>query len=397
MAKLIQRNNDQKFEREQRKRKTIRNVTICLCGIAIIGMVAYGVNSYIHKTFNNYKVIRSIKREDSNTVKYIFHGNKTIKYSRDGASCFDSGGQVVWNGSYDFKNPNIDSCGDFVAIADIGATEAIVYDGKNSGTSIHTTLPIAKVQVANQGVTALLLEDEDSNVISIYVPTTTGMDLRATVPTNVQSDGFPIDFAISDDGQRLVTSYMQLANGVMENKVTFHNFGDVGQSMSNKVAGFKSFGQNIIAKVDFLNNRTVCAYGQNGFTLFKFNQKPSDIKTTITFEHTIKSTFSNSGYVGFVLENFEDTSKYIIQVFNLSGNKVLEKGINFDYSTVFLSGKEIVFYKDLECHILKLNGEFKFQGTFDKNIEYIMPINNYDKYLLIDSMNLEYIKLTEEN
>lgn len=397
MAKLIQRNNDDRFEREQRKRKAIRNITVCLCSIAIIGMIAYGVNAYIHKTFNNYKVIKTVQREDSNTVKYKSHGNKVVKYSRDGASCFDSSGQIVWNGSYDFKNPSIDTCGDYVAIADIGGTEAIVYNGSNSGISVHTTLPIVQVQVANQGVIALLLEDKDSNVINIYVPVTTGMDLRVTVPTNVQTDGFPIDFAISDDGQRLVTSYMQLNNGVMENKVSFHNFGVVGQSMSNKLAGLRSFGQDIIAKVDFLNNRTVCAYGQNEFTLFKFDEKPTDIKTTITFDHTIKSTFSNSSYVGFVLENFEESSKYIVQVYNLSGNKVLEKGINFDYNTVFLSGKEIVFYKELECYILKLNGELKFQYNFDKNIEYIMPINNYDKYLLIDSINFEYIKLTEEN
>lgn len=396
MASLVERNEENRFVKAQKRKTAAKRIIIGICAAAIIGVIAYGVNSYVNKVFNTYEIVKTIPREDSNTVKYISSGSNIIKYSRDGAACYNANGEVLWNGSYDFKNPAIDICETYTAIADIGGKEAIVFNGNDSGTTITTLLPIVQVQVANQGVTALVLEDKTSNVIHIYAPNSVGMELKVEVPTNVQKDGFPVDIALSNDGRRMVSAYMNINNGVMENTVTFYNFGEVGQAMMNQVTGARSFENNVVAKVDFLNMNTICVYGERSFTLYSMEEKPEDIKQTITFEKNIRSTFSNSNYVGFVLENYEGNEKYQVVVYDVRANKVLDKTMNYDYETVFLSGKEIVFYRELECHILKLNGVEKLNYIFDKNIEYFMPINNYDKYFLIDNTEIQIIKLTEE-
>ncbi|MDR1699744.1 MAG: DUF5711 family protein, partial [Lachnoclostridium sp.] len=118
--------------------------------------------------YRSYDVVSEWKREDSNTVKYMSYGENYLKYSKDGASAFDSEGNILWNGGYEMEAPYADICGDYVVISNLGGKECYVFNGSDSGTKIETTLPIVKAHVAGQGVTAVLLEDADSNIIHLY-------------------------------------------------------------------------------------------------------------------------------------------------------------------------------------------------------------------------------------
>lgn len=394
MAGLVERSDSRRYEIERKKHKRNFLITSIIGIIAVIIIFAYLLNSFFNKSYNGYEVIKTTKRTDSNTVKYVRYHNGILKYSRDGAQAFNADGEVLWNGSYDLKNPQADICQEYVAIADIGGDEVYVFNGKDSGTKLETVLPIMQVEVASQGVVALLLEDNNSNVISIQDPYDTAKPEKAIVPTNVSTDGYPIDISISNDGVKLMTSYFNINSGVIKSSVSFYDFGEVGKNKVNKIVGARDFGKTLVPRIEFIGNDTACAFGENSFRIFSNMENPKDVYKE-TFKKEIKSVFYNSDYIGFVLENFDADKKYEVVVYNLNGKKILDKQIDFDYKEVYISGKEITFYSDLECVILRLNGNEKFHYTFDKNVDYIMPINHWDKYLLIDDNNLEEIKLTE--
>lgn len=385
-----------KIKEKRRKRKWITRIIV----ISIILIVSITGIYFIHRLFNQsytlYKVLGEYGRTDSTSVKYESYGGRLLKYSKDGASAINSAGDIIWNGSYEMKNPIARICNNYVAIADIGEKEVYIFNGEDSGTLISVLSPIITIDVAGQGLVAIAIQEEndaDSNLISIHNPYDVARTELLEIPTSVKEDGYPIDIAISDDGKKLVTSFMKLSNGVMENRVTFYNFSETAQGDKNRMKGMENFENILIPNVDFLNNNTVCAYADNGFTLFQMNQIPEKIYSE-TFDETIKNSFSNNKYIGFVLESYETKEKYKVIVYDFSGTKILDTTVDYDYDNVYISGNEIIFYTEMQVFIMRLNGTIKWDYKFNESISYFMPVNNKTKYFLINNTNIQLIKLT---
>lgn len=94
------------------------------------------------------------------------------------------------------------------------------------------------------------MENGESNLIAIYDPYQSGDTLRVEVPTTVNNDGFPIDIALSHDGQKLVTGFLH-ADSVLENRITFYNFDEVGQNEINRQTGMVNLEETLISNVLF--------------------------------------------------------------------------------------------------------------------------------------------------
>jgi hypothetical protein len=390
----LERRNREDLEREQRFRR-IRTVVFSITAVVIIIFCIFTAYQYINGTYNDYTVSKEHEKADTSAVNYISYKNKLLKYSQDGASLIDSNGNAVWNGSYDMKSPSVSICGNYIAIADIGGKTIYVYNGEDSGTEIKVINSIIQIDVSSQGIVAVAMENNDSSLIDIYDPYQTGDTLRVEIPTSVNEDGFPVDIALSEDGQKLVTGFINIADGVMENKVTFYNFDEVGQNDINRQTGMINIEETLLSKVDFLNNDTVCIYTENGFSLYSMKEKQEKI-ADITFEETIKSVVSTDQYVGAVLAEYSDTEKYRLMIYNLKGKKVLEKELDFDYDKVQMTKKEIIFTSDLECNIIRLNGRKKFQKTLDQSMTAFLPLDDNKKYYLVGEYSIQEIQLKKD-
>lgn len=393
MANLEEILNDT-TKKDMKKNKIFR----ILIGIVILIALVFSMhifNSIANKDFSTYKILSTIERADSNSVQYLKYGNKLLKYSRDGVSALDNKGNVIWNSTYDMKDPKADICGDFVAVADIGSKILYVFDKEGKAAKVETLLPILQAKVAEQGVVAVLLQDKDGNNVSLYYPYDTSNSLLIDFKTS-NEDGYPIDIDISHDGKKLVTSYLSTQNGVAENAVTFYNFSEVGENEINNIVGTFIYKQIIVPKVEFLTNSIVCAFAEDKFSLYSIKEQPELIHEE-TLKTEIKSIFYDEEHVGFILENLEGSKKYKIMVYDLKGKKVLEKKVDYDYENVSIYGDDIIFKTNLECYILRMNGKEKFHGRFDKNISYIYPADRLNRYYFINDTNIEEIKLTEDN
>lgn len=396
MTTLAERTDKKRYEDAKKKQKQRRIIYLILGILVIVIFIVFLVDSQINKQFNSYLVLKSSKRTDSDSVKYKKYGDKLLKYSRDGASVINASGEIFWNGSYEMKNPMAVICGDFVAIGDIGGKQIYTYDGNGQSAKIDVIHQINQIEVSAQGAVAVVLEDDTSDIIQIYSIKGTNSELSVEIPTNTQTDGIPVDIAISEDSQKLVTNFVTLQNGKVESSVNFYNFDKVGQNSIDRIVGSRPFTDTIIGEVAFVNNDTVCAYGENEFTLYKMKQIPEDICKE-TFEKTLKSIFYDSSYVGVVLENGNnEDEKYQVCVYDLTGKKILDKNINFDYATITLIGKEIIFFSELECHILQLNGNMKFDYNFEESIVCFLPLKGNEKYNLVDSENVCEVSLIQK-
>jgi hypothetical protein len=379
---------------ELRKKKHKQQMTLVVAiGLTIAVIIGtFLIKHILDKNYKTYEVVHTTKREDSSSARYSNYKSGVVRYSRDGIMAMDGTGKMLWNGTFEMKNPILDICEDYVAIADKGSKMVQIYSGKGQPKPINVLNNIMEVEVANQGVIAVLMEANGSNIIEMYSEDGTWLtDFRTT---NVKN-GFPIDIDLSNDGRKLVTSYMFLNNGVVQNKVTFYNFGPVGKSYTDKVVGSYDYGQTIVPKVEFVNNDTVAAFGDHKISIYSVSNVPKLIHEE-EFENEIRSVIYNEKYIGVVLSNNEGEDKNQFIIYDLKGNVVLNQKNNYEYKTISISGEDIIMYTDTGCTILKVNGEEKFNTTFDRNISYVFPVNNADKFILIDDVNMEEIKLMEE-
>lgn len=360
-------------------------------GIAVVVFAGYHMYRVSLGTYTNYEVVSSLEKSGSSASYQVYNGT-IMKYSRDGAEAYTQSLDLLWNGSYEMKNPVMDQCGAYVAIGDRGSTLVHIFNGSGAVGSITVDYPILKVQVANQGVVAVLMEQDDVYYIDYYDQSG---NLLAEQRLKADGSGYPIDFTLSNDGTKVVVSCIDVSTGVVKMNIGYYNLGVVGDNYDcNQVAG-ESYEGQMIAKVDFLTNNIVCLYTDTGYILKEMAEKPTETPIAeVSFDQAVESIFSSSDYVGFVLEGAEGEDKYQVVVYDLKGNKVLKKGINFEYSKITMSGTQMIFYTYSQCMVMTIKGRVHFEATFEKSIDSMFAAGN-NEYYLICSDGIDLIRLKE--
>ena len=194
----------------------------------------------------------------------------------------------------------------------------------------------------------------------------------------------------------MVVSYVTIDGMDAKNTIAFYNFGSVGQNAnSNKYVGGFYYTDTIFPKVEFLDDTTVCAYGDNKAVLYYVKEKPSDNTTEIPFDTQIHSVFSNEKYIGFIRKNEKqpEKGKYIVDIYNTKGSSVLRKMVDIDYEKVKFHGNDIILIGEYDCTILRLKGNEKFHGRFDNGVTDMIPLKNQREYLVIGNKSIMTIKI----
>lgn len=221
---------DTVIESEKSREDKSRNLKIKV--ITIIGIVcALLLAIYlfcVYRTYNNYKVRKTIKIETGTNSQYQAFGEFVVKYSNDGIS-YINGTETIWNEAYEMKSPIVDVCGDYLAIADKNSNTIYIFNKKGKVGEVNTSYPIIKIEVAQQGVVAALLEEASANYIELYDKEG---NLIVSHKSLLSENGFPLSFSISNDGEKMMTSYLSIKEGSTENQVIFYNFSNVGKRRS---------------------------------------------------------------------------------------------------------------------------------------------------------------------
>ena len=380
-------------QKEKKNRKKV--LLFCLIGTAVIlGIVViFAVSFYfVNRSFSGYDVVSEKARKDSNGVTYVPYQGNLLKYSRDGISAIDASGEVLWNGGYEMEHPAVEMRGDYVMVADIGAKKFYVYNGEDQGVCIETMLPIGRAKICEGGKVAVLVQDEDSDVINIYDPYSTVDPLNVEIPTNVADDGYPLDFDLSPDGNSFVISYMLVDNGSMQNKVCFYNFTEVGQDQ-NMLVGGKAFEKTIPSHIGFLSDDRVAIFCEDRFTLFDNMKKPEQVFEKV-FDKDVKSADFDEENILIITGTAGNAEDQTVYLYNFRGKEALAQKIPYSYSNLLMSDGEIIFTDDRSCHILRKNGNEKFSFEFANKCDFFLPASKDNQYYYLDEVSIQLVKLS---
>jgi len=376
--------------RKKRYKRRRRAIIIAVILIVMISAGLYIVNLY-NRQYQSMVVMNTANITAEDAFGYLEYGNSIVKYGMNGIVAMDKNGKLIWSGSYELQEPLVDICGKYVVVAGKGTKKVYIFNNKGLAAEFNTDYSIMKVEVGSQGYVLAMMEDRNTNYIRLY-------DIDGTVIyekiSDIKTVGYPLDAALSYDGRKMVTSYISFTEGKLKNILSFYNFGEVGQNYTNQLVGCIIDEDGTIApKVEFVNNNTVSVYTDTGFVLYDMEQIPSEI-ISHTVKGQIRSILSNEKYVGLVTQA-EGTGVKTITIFDLSGKKVMEKELDFNYEKIYLSQDELIMYDNMSCLIMKLNGKIKFRYTFDSNIKAIYSANKLDQYFLAEEKAIKVIQLKE--
>lgn len=380
--------HNKRVQREILRRKKIVFLAVLIVA-AVAGIVIYVM---LHKEYKGYKVVKSAETNYENTASYVQFAGNLLKYTPDGVSYINANGDTVWSAGINMLMPMAVTSGDYAVIADMSGNSVCVFNTSGQVSSLTMPYAICDVDVASQGAFAVMLESDKTNYVNLYDK---NGNVVYEMQTTLDKSGYPLDMTISDDGRKLFTSYINIAGNSVQDNLAAYNFGDVGQnSNADRMVGGYMFENEVVPKVEFIDNDTVAAFGTNTISIYDMKEKPS-FKTDIKFENEIRSVFYNKDYIGVIQDNQEETSEhmYKVQVYDLKGNKKFDDYIDFPYSNVYAADKEIIISGGNNCLIYRKDGSVKFDGTLSSNINSIVPSGNHLEYIVVYDTVTETIKL----
>ena len=292
--------------------KPLRNIAIIIVAVIIIRFIV--VELIPGANYNSYEVLEDASVTNANMTDYIAYQDSMIKYSRDGVTYIDEKGEAVWTETYAMKMPVADVCGEYIAIADLNGNDVYIFNKEGKVNSCTMPYNICDISVASQGEFAVILEGGKNSYTNMYDRDGNQIMERKT---SIDQQGYPLDVDLSVDGKKLFSSYLSInQNGELENKLTASNFGEVGQNENaDRIVGAYQLENTIVPKVEFLDNNTVCAFGDNQFIIYSMKEKSSQ-KTKIEFDSEIQSVVFDSQYIGVVLVNTEEDAQepYVLKL-----------------------------------------------------------------------------------
>ena len=377
---------DAKIKKHRRKVFVIIASIILLVLIALIAIYIY----FEHKTYTSYEVINSIERSDTSASQFeTFQGN-LLKYTNDGAVYTDLNGNRIWNQTYEMDHPFTDSCNEYLVIYELNGTQIYILNKVSLQSSIQTTMPIQRVSVAKQGTIAVLMESEGISYLQLYDKEGTQL---AAGELHVQNSGYPLDIALSEDGQKLAVAMLDINEGSVKTTIAFYNFGAVGQNSIDKIVGSYSYPDMLISRIHYMKDDTMVAFGDSTVVIFSGTQKPAE-STSIEITEEVKSIFYDDQYFGLVFDSDSKEQPHRLELYNIKGAKVREVGISIDYNQIeLLDNQDICIYNDNQCEIINRKGIRKLLCTFDKSLYKVISTAAQRNYTFILEGETRRVKL----
>ncbi len=367
--------------------KTKVKVGLVIIGVLLIVLAIYLFNRF--KTYDGYKVVDKIETKSGESSKFTMFKGKLIKYSRNGISYLD-GETTLWDESYEMKNPIVDECEDYLCVADKNANDIEIFTKDGKKGNVTTTYPIAKAEVAEQGVVAALLKDKDVNYIEVFDK---DGNLLVSHKSLLIENGYPLNFSLSDDGEKMMVSYVEVTAGAIKSKVVFYNFGSPGKNKKDRVvAQFKQYKDELVPFVHFTGESEAVAVSENRITVYKVGDEP-DVDEEEKFQGEAQKVFYDDDYIGLVFKTKKGRKPYRVVVYNHNLSEKMNERVGLAFDNIKFADKNILMYNDKNVLIMSKHGVEKFDHTFKKSITDILPLDSDTNFLITYNDKVEEIEL----
>ncbi len=373
-------------ETKQERREIIIKAAAALISVAALVVLVFV--QYVVRTFSTYRVVRDVEvvyEENSKTAKL---NDNLLIYSKDGISCINQKGKTIWNVTYQIQDPCLAVDGGTAAVAGYGDHMIYVMDESGRIGEIDTNFPIRNLCVSESGYVGAVLDDND--VYWVYIYDHNGEEIRKA-RTTMEQTGYPLSINMSPNGKLLGISYLYLDAGVVRNDVAFYNLGGVGQNYTdNYMSGY--IYQEIIPELHYFNDETAVAVSDDRLAFYAGREKPVSLKD-VMLNDEIHGIYWGDENVILIQYGTGGEGKYLMKVYDLSGELVLEKNIQMEYKDIRSQNGIITIYNEEEVQVMTLDGRVRYKGSLGSGVNTMLPTSKKYRYLVLFDKTFKVIEL----
>lgn len=368
-----------------------RMLALSISGVVLVVIVVMVISYMIDAiSYTGYSVSNVVSRDDSETTKYLEYRDGYLRYSNDGIAYHNSKGNSVWDKTFSMQKPQVKICNETVAVGDINGSSIYVFNASGMMGSIDTSLNITQIEVTKQGLVAAVLEDNEANYINLY--DSQGQKIYS-VKTSLAGDGYPLDISVSEDGTKLIASYLYVSGESMKTNVVFYNFSEVGQNETERiVGGFNHYGDTIVGDVFFMDDKTAVAVGENVISIYKIKEYPKLYKE-ITVDNEIERVVFSNEYIGVVQKNEDSGDVYKMVVYNSTGGKECQVSFSTQCDRIRIDGRTIVMNNESVFILMNFKGKELARIQTELPIAGLLTTGKRGDYILVSSKYVQFIKL----
>ena len=383
MKKKTEQLSAKKLVNSEQKKRVVIAASVLIVGIALYLFVTFRTHSAV-------TVTESISVAGAADSSYKEFAGGILKYSRDGISYLDAYGEEKWNFPYQIKTPFVEVNDVSAVVACKGGNDIMVLQKSGIKGEIKTTLPIEKVAVSEQGIVCAILKNDISPKVICY---DAAGNVLVEHNVSLSGMGYPMDVAISEDGEVMQVSYLYMHEGKLLSKVAYYNFGKAGENVKDHQIAYKEFPNTVIVTGFYMDDKTSAVIGDNRMTIFKGSNQVKEV-ATVVFDKEVQCVGHDDEYIALVFENSGETG-YELRVYNKSGKLVSTETFAGNYRNVKISGKQIILYDGKECAIFLKNGVQKFEGEMHNSIMEILQVSGVNKYVVMNANGMETVRLVK--
>lgn len=367
--------------------KTIRpNKTLLIFGALVIAAAA-GIFIVLNHVDQNYDVLSTLENEDTQSSEYVQFGEDLLKYGNESVSLLSQSGDTLWNQTYDMSDPAASIQGDAAAIYDKRGTSMYVLKADGPVGPVATDFPIVKAEVTLSGAVAAILEDGEKTWVNYYA---SDGSLIVENQTRMENNGYPLDLAVSPNGEIIAVSYLLVESGEISSQVVFYNFGQTGQGQVDNVVAEFTYEDTVVPDLVYFSDSTCVAFRDDGFSVFQGEDTPEERQNTEISTQMI-SLFYNEEYFGIVTEGEEES--YCMTLYDPAGRERCSQEFDMEYQSISISGERIVLCDSAQIEMYDLGGKLKFQGDILEGAVRNLFQMSRNRYLLVSDEGIHMIRL----
>lgn len=367
--------DDKEIQKNNRKKRMGRIAAAAALLIAAV-IIVLAIRSFMYRhTYRSFRVVNETELSAMTNVSYADCDGGVIRYGYNGAEYIDRNSKTVWNAAYEMENPVVASKGSYTVIYDKGGYSFTICGSQGALSDNTTERKIVGADISASGVVCIGTDDETSDYVNFYEKDGNKLDIE--IKTVLSGDGYPLDMAVSPNGQLLMMSYLYLNEGIMQNKVVFYNFSELGQNYSDRLVGvFNDLGESIVPEVRMLSESYACAFAEDRVNFYSLqNPIKPDMIASHEYIEEIKSVFSSDEYVGIISRGDSGEAGDKLDIYTISGKLIANASISFEYEDVKIYKDLIILNNSEHCSVYTVDGSIKYSGKLGDRIDYVAGIN----------------------
>lgn len=262
-------------------------------------------------------VVESMKQSDFDTYKGdIITGNK------DGAKRINMSGKVIWDQPYTMISPQILIEDSYILIADIGGNEFYLFNNKGVVYGQKSNYPILLAEVTASGQAVIVEENRDAHIITVY-----DNEGKYTFKRNTSIDngGYPMDVALSDNGGKMIVSYLDINDMEPKSNIVFFDLLDKSIYQLDRIRNAVGIDNELVSEVDYIGNDTYVIFSDKSIRGYTFTNKGEE-SFNISLTNKIADATSGNKYFAIaygdpLVGNDVDRSN-TIEIYDRKGNTI---------------------------------------------------------------------------